>query len=198
MTKADHLVLRQVATDHPVWQTGLKWLINDPPVTRKIDLATGHESPQRKLLWNAAALSMKNSDSRVRPRIGPDFGKLYLPDALACIATILLENTRATGRETRREPGLEVFSRSIKVRVGPPTQFARAVEHLLDAHLENNVGVGAHPYSVRGNVPQQGVKPRSVLAPAQRVDPDEHAVHGEEARADCFLHLFGIQHGFSG
>jgi hypothetical protein len=141
---------------------------------------------------------MKNPNGRVRPRVGIRFGdEFYLPDALAPIATVLFEDTWAARHKTCRESCIEVFNRKIEVGIGAPSQPTRAVEHLLDAHLENDVGVGAHPDPVRSDVPQQEVKLRSVLAVIQRVDPDEHAVHGQEASVDRFLHLLGVQDWFS-
>jgi hypothetical protein len=137
---------------------------------------------------------MKNPNRRVRPRVGIRFGnEFYLPDALARIAAILVENTWAARPETSREACIEVFSRKIEVGIGAPSQPTRAVEHFLDAHLENDVGVGAHPHPVRSDVPQQVVKARSVLAVIQRIDPDEHAVHGQEASVDRLRHLLGVQ-----
>ena len=99
-------------------------------------------------------------------------------------------------RQTRRETLIEVFNRWIEIRIGTPAKLARAIEHLLDAHLENDVGMGAHPDTTRSDFLQQRVEPRSVLARDERVDPDEHAVGGEETHADLFFRLLGINDQF--
>ncbi len=58
--------------------------------------------------------------------------------------------------------------------------------------------MGADPDAHGRDVAEQRVEPRAVLTGAQRVDPDQHAVHREEARTDRFLRLLGIEHGLGG
>jgi hypothetical protein len=42
--------------------------------------------------------------------------------------------------------------------VGSPAEMSRAVKNFLDAHLVNNIGMGAYPDAFRGNVAQQRIK----------------------------------------
>jgi hypothetical protein len=70
MTEANHLILRQLTADHSFWQTRLKGLINDLAVSCEVDVAAAHESAERKLFQNAAALSVKDFDRRVGPGLG--------------------------------------------------------------------------------------------------------------------------------
>jgi hypothetical protein len=198
VTESDDFVSCQIAADHPLRQARLERLIDDAAATYEIDLAAAHESAERNLFRNTAALGVKDPDRDVRSRGTNLVSELYLSDALASIATVLLQDARAARRETRGEPFVEVFDRWIEIRLGTPAQLARAIEHLLDAQLENDVRVGAHPYPPRGDLSQQRVKPTAVFAATQRVYPNEHAVHREEAHAHRFLNLLGIQHWFCG
>jgi hypothetical protein len=54
------------------------------------------------------------------------------------------------------------------------------MEHLLGAHLEDHIGMGAHPDAARRDLAQQRVEIGAVAPLVNRIDPDEHAInHGE-------------------
>ena len=53
--------------------------------------------------------------------------------------------TRGPARRARREPRSEVLRRRVEMGVGSPAEVAGAVEHLLDAHLQDDIGMGADP-----------------------------------------------------
>jgi hypothetical protein len=79
--------------------------------------------------------------------------KLHLPDALPAVAAVLLQHPWA-GLQPRRE-GLAKFRRTaIEMRVRAPAEMLGAVENLLDAHFENDVGMRADPRPARSNVAQ--------------------------------------------
>ena len=54
------------------------------------------------------------------------------------------------------------------------------MEHLLGAHFENHIGMGAHPHAARRNFAQQRVEIGAVASLVNRVDPDEHAIERGE------------------
>lgn len=70
------------------------------------------------------------------------------------------------------------------MRVGSPAEMTRSVEHVLDAHLQDHVGMCAHPWPLRRNVAKQRVEGLARLALMDRIDPDEHAIDGEQLIAD--------------
>ena len=109
---------------------------------------------------------------------------LHLPHALAAIAAILLEHARAVRLQARRKFGAEGCGAVIAMRVGAPAQMTRSVEHVLDAHLQDDVGMRAHPRALRRNLAKQRIERRARLALMDRIDPDEHAVDGEQLIAD--------------
>src|SRR5215831_6013728 len=153
MTEANHLVLRQVTADHSFRQTRLKGLINDLAVSCEVDVAASHKNAERKLFRSAAALSVEDFDRRIGPGVRTDASdKLHLPDALTSIAMVLFKDARTATGKTSGEPLMEVGNGSIQVSICPPAQFARAIEHLLNAHFENDVGVSAYPHSPRGDL----------------------------------------------
>ena len=54
------------------------------------------------------------------------------------------------------------------------------MEHLLGAHLEDHIGMGAHPDAARRDLPQQCVEIGAVAPLVDGVDPDEHAIERGE------------------
>jgi predicted nuclease with RNAse H fold len=66
---------------------------------------------------------------------------------------------------------------------------SRSLEMRLKATFQNDVRMGADPDTLGRDLAQQRVEPGPVLAGAQGVDPDQHAIHREKAGADVFLRL---------
>src|ERR1700730_4161412 len=93
VTEADNLFGAHVAADHTVRQARLKWLVHDTPVRREIALAARHEVRKRYFFRHAAPACMQDAhDTRLAGRPGNQFD---LPNTLAAIASVLLEDTRA-------------------------------------------------------------------------------------------------------
>ncbi|MHC2589447.1 hypothetical protein ACVIG9_003503 [Bradyrhizobium ottawaense] len=193
----DHLVPKardpraaHVAADHPVGQARLKRLVDDAAAPSEIRLAARHQLVEPDVLGPAPALGMEYTNRLVRVR-----KRFDLPDALAAIAAILLEHARAVRAKARGKFGAERRGAVIAMRVGAPAEVTRAVEHLLDAHLQDHVGMGAHPRSLRRDVAQQGIELGARLALVDRIDPDQHAVSREQLVADCVGKAFVVDHG---
>ena len=87
-------------------------------------------------------------------------------------------------RKPAAEPAAEVGDFRVEaLRHGsfPATQkHARGVhEHLLGAHLQNHVWVGAHPHPGLPDVAKQRIELRAVETVLNRVHPDEHSIESE-------------------
>ena len=70
--------------------------------------------------------------------------------------------------------------------VRAPPQMFRTVQNLLDAHLENYIGVRADPWPARRDVAKHCVQPFSCQSLMYRIDPDKHAVSFQKPCADFF------------
>jgi hypothetical protein len=54
------------------------------------------------------------------------------------------------------------------------------MQHLLGPHLEDHIGMGAHPDAAPRDLAQERVEIGAATPLVNRVDPDEHAIeHGE-------------------
>src|SRR5262249_28369118 len=102
------------------------------------------------------------------------YQRLDFPDALAAVAAVTLDHARASG-EPGRQFGAHCLGRSIEGRVAAPAHRAGTMEHLLGAHLEDHIGMGAHPDAARRDLAQQCVEIGAVAPLVDGVDPDEHA-----------------------
>src|SRR6185312_9530161 len=171
LAEAGDLRPAHVATDHSFGQARLKYLIDDATTPSEIRLATADKTVQRHVLRNAASLRVKHADHCVRIR-----QSLHLPDAEASIPTILLEYAGAARLQAQREFGAKGGCSIVEVGVGAPTQMARSIEHLLDAHLQYGVGVRAHPRASLCYLAEQQIELRARLALMNWIDPDEHTV----------------------
>src|SRR5438477_12619264 len=93
VTEANNLIDAHVTADHAVRKARLKRLIDDTSVVCEIWLAACHELPKRHFFGHAPAARMQDSyDARLACRPGNHFD---LPNPLAAIAPVLLEDTRA-------------------------------------------------------------------------------------------------------
>src|SRR6516165_4404940 len=70
------------------------------------------------------------------------------------------------------------------------------MEHFLSAHLEDYIGMGAHPHTLRRDLAQQGVKIDAVAPLMNWVDPDEHAIERGEVCAYFVEHIVLIDDRF--
>ena len=71
----------------------------------------------------------------------------------------------------------EVATRGVWVSAHPDVIVKMGtMEHLLGAHFENHIGMGAHPHAARRNFAQQRVEIGAVASLVNRVDPDEHSI----------------------
>src|SRR5438477_9090053 len=69
------------------------------------------------------------------------------------------------------------------MRVRAPAEMLGAVEDLLDAHFENDVGMRADPRPARSNVAQYRIERLARLALVDWIDPDEHAIGAKQLLA---------------
>ena len=107
--------------------------------------------------------------------------QLDLPDPLAAIATVLLQDTRAGRSKPRRECLAKGRGRAVEMGVGAPAKMLRAIQDLFHAHLEDHVGMRADPGTARRHVTQHRVKRLPCLAFVDRIDPDQHAIGRQQA-----------------
>src|SRR5262249_45250889 len=105
--------------------------------------------------------------------------RLDLPDALATVAAVALDHARASG-ESCWQFDAHLPSRSIEGRVAAPAHRAGTMEHLLGAHLEDYIGMGAHPDAARRDLAQKRVEINAATPLVNWIDPDEHAIEGAE------------------
>jgi hypothetical protein len=112
------------------------------------------------------------------------------------IAAVLLQDARAGGLQQRRKLGAECGGIAVEAGVGAPAEMLGAVEDFLDAHLEDHVGMSADPGAARRNLAQQRVERGAGLAAAQRIDPDEDAIHGEQLRPHFVGKILVVDGGF--
>jgi hypothetical protein len=71
----------------------------------------------------------------------------------------------------------------------------RTVQNLLDAHLENYIGVRADPWPARRDVAKHCVQPFSCQSLMYRIDPDKHAVSFQKPCADFFCNVVVVDLG---
>src|SRR6266550_2864231 len=62
--------------------------------------------------------------------------------------------------------------------------MARAVEDVLDAHLQNDIRMRADPRTLQSDLAQQRVERGARLTLVDGIDPDQDAVHREQLVAD--------------
>ncbi len=70
------------------------------------------------------------------------------------------------------------------------------MKHLLGAHLEDHIGVGAHPEAARRYLAEQRVKNGAVAPLVNRIDPDEHTIEPEELCAHGGEDIVLVDHRF--
>src|SRR5437763_12031609 len=70
------------------------------------------------------------------------------------------------------------------MRIGAPAQMARAVQDVLDAHLQNDIRMRTDPRTSQSDLAQQRVERGARLALVDGIDPNEDAVHREQLVAD--------------
>ena len=92
------------------------------------------------------------------------FRRLDLPDALAAIATVLLDDPRAGRLQPPRERFVKFPDAAIEMRIGAPAQMPRRVKHVLDAHFLRHVRMRAHPHALGRDIAQQGIELPAITA----------------------------------
>src|ERR1700748_2856864 len=169
MAESDDLVGTHVAADHPVRQADLKGLIDNAAAPTEIGFTTRHEIFERQGLRHTATARLQHCNSRR----GADalLEPFDLPDALAGIAAILLENARSRRTKPSREIVAKFLSAAVKSRVGSPTEVSCTMQHLFDAHFEDHIRMCADEAPGCGDVAQQGVQFLSRAAAFERIDP---------------------------
>src|SRR5215472_8015947 len=105
-----------------------------------------------------------------------------LPHALPAVAAVLLQHPPA-GLQSYWEPLTKFRRTPIEMCVRAPAEMLSAVENLLDAHFENDVGMRADPRPARSDVAQYRVEGLARLALVDRIDPDEHAIGAKQLLA---------------
>src|SRR5260370_42086042 len=108
----------------------------------------------------------------------------HFPDSLPAIAPVLLEHARAGGLQARRKLRTEGFGAVVTTRIAAPAQMARAVEDVLDAHLQNDIRMRADPRTLQSDLAQQRVERGARLTLVDGIEPDKEAVHRVQLVAD--------------
>src|SRR6516162_460707 len=70
------------------------------------------------------------------------------------------------------------------------------MEHLLGAHFEDHIGMGAHPRAAPRDLAQQRIEIGAISALVNRVHPYEHAIERGELCAHGVDDIVLIDHGF--
>src|SRR6516225_5353830 len=70
------------------------------------------------------------------------------------------------------------------------------MEHLLGAHFEDHIGMGAHPRAAPRDLAQQRIEIGAVSALVNRVHPYKHAIERGELCAHGVDDIVLIDHGF--
>src|SRR5215470_18929707 len=172
--EADAAIACHVAAHYTFAQARLEWLIDHAAVFETLD------TPLDKLVQRELLRCVLGGIQHAHHRpVVRTCQRLHLPDALAAVAAVALDHARANG-EPRRQFDAHRLGRSIEGRVAAPTHRAGTMEHLLGAHLEDHVGMGAHPGAACHDLAQQRVEIDAVAPLVNRVDPDEHAIERGE------------------
>lgn len=66
------------------------------------------------------------------------------------------------------------------------------VEHLLCAHRGDHVRMRRHPDVLRGHVSKKCIKPCSIAAILDRIDPDQHTIQAKELPPHLFDCIIGL------
>ena len=123
VSEANDLISSHVASYHSIGQTRLKRLIDDAPAPGEIGLAACHEFQKRQILRDATPLGMQDAHG-VR-RAGSRRHLLDLPNSLATIAAVLLDDPRARRLQSPGERDAELGGTAVKVRVRAPAEMFR-------------------------------------------------------------------------
>ncbi len=146
-------------------------MVDDAAAPAEIRLAADHESVERHLLGLATALRVQHSDHSAGM-----VQSFHFPDSLPAIAAVLLEHACAGGLQARRKLRTEGSGAVVTMRIGAPAQMARAVKDVLDAHLQNDIGMRADPRTLQSDLAQQRVERGARLTLVDGIDPDQDAV----------------------
>jgi len=116
---------------------------------------------------------------------------LDLPDALAAVVAVLLQDAWTSRLKSGRERLAERKRGAVKLGVGASTQMLSAGQDLFHPHLQDHVGMCTHPATARCNIAEQCIEHGPALALIQRVNPDQHTVDRQKLRAHfigkCFI-----------
>src|SRR3954451_17434548 len=75
-----------------------------------------------------------------------------------------------------------------------PAEMPRAVEDVLDAHLQNDVRMRADPWTLQSDLAQQRVERGARFTLVDGIDPDQNAVHREQLVPDFLGKAFVVDH----
>ena len=101
---------------------------------------------------------------------------LYLPDANAAVASMLLQDTRGANGELRREALDERIERLITVGVKAPTQCPSVVENVLGPHLEDGVRVREHERAAFSYISKHVVEDAPIPSVDYRIHPHQQGI----------------------
>src|SRR5215211_3020701 len=83
------------------------------------------------------------------------------------------------------------------MRIRAPGEMPGTVQHFLDAHFEDDVGMRADPWPPFGHLAQQGIKRIArFFAILKRIDPHKYAVGLQQLRANLVGELLVIDGRF--
>jgi hypothetical protein len=193
MAEAHHSICGHVAADHTVRKARLERLIDNASTIGEIRLATRHQLGERHFFGHGTATRVKHADGYAT--CGGRANKLDLPHALAAVAAVLFEYTRPGRLKPRRKLLAQRKRTSVDIGVSAPAECPRAIEDLLHAHLEDDVGVRADPNSLGCYVAQQGIKRGSGPPVGDGIDPDQDSIQVEKLRPHLVDHVVCIHGG---
>ena len=105
---------------------------------------------------------------------------------------MLLEDERPVFGQTFGQLIAKLLGRAVQLRLGAPTHARGVHEHLLGAHPQNHVRVGAHPHPGLPDLAKQRIELRAVETVLNRVDPDQHSIEFEQLIANGIHGLIGV------
>src|SRR5262249_55726122 len=148
MAEAGAAIAGHVAAHHTLLEARLEGLIDHTAVFEIAD-APLEKLVARRLLRYVLGCRQHGNHGSVAGTSHPP----ALPDALAAITAVALDHARTRG-EPRRQIDAHHLGSAIKGRVAAPAHATSTMEHLLSAHLEDHVGMGADPNAARRHLTQ--------------------------------------------
>src|SRR6185437_15652930 len=149
---------RHVAAHHAFDDARLVRMVDQPALAGEVLPAMVEEFAQRHLDRRAVAMR------RLLQAQARSFERGDLPDTLAAIAAMLLQDTNTACGKLKRKAAREVSGGAVESGVAAPAEFARRVKDFLGSDLEDRVRMRADPDAGDRRVAQDRVQIGTVAA----------------------------------